>query len=282
MYSLGLTPIIPHGYVLMSNHYHLIVETPQGNLLKVMHGINGRYTGYFNRKYDRAGHLFQGRYKGILVDKDAYLVQLSRYVHLNPVRAGMVDRPEQYRWSSYPAYGGKEKEQQWMEYGWVLSKFATEAKSAKIKYRAYVEEGLSAGIESPYKDLHGQVVLGGEEFIKNVKRMLKGKPLSREITERKRLKEQILPAEIMKKVAGTFGLGEHELKEKGRRDNMGRKVSIYFIQRYTGLSNEEIGRLFGGIHFSAVSKASAGVREVIARDKKLSKIIEGLDSTFKA
>ena len=79
--------ILIHSYILMDNHYHLVVETPKGNLTKIMHGVNGRYTGSFNRKYRRSGHLFQGRYKGILVDKDAYLVQLSRYVHLNPVRA---------------------------------------------------------------------------------------------------------------------------------------------------------------------------------------------------
>ena len=86
--------ILIHSYILMDNHYHFIVETPKGNLTKVMHGVNGCYTGYFNRKYRRSGHLFQGRYKGILVDKDAYLVQLSRYVHINPVRAKIVERPE--------------------------------------------------------------------------------------------------------------------------------------------------------------------------------------------
>lgn len=274
--------ILIHSYVLMSNHYHLILETPQGNLLKVMHGINGRYTGYFNRRYDRAGHLFQGRYKGILVDKDAYLLQLSRYVHLNPVRARIVDRPEAYRWSSYPAYTGRAKENDWVEYAWVLSKFGDEARLAKRKYRGYVEEGLREEIETPLKDLHGQVVLGGEEFIKKVKKMLKGKPLSREIVERKRLSEQVLPSEIIRKVARAFGTEERIIKEKGRKDNIARKVSIYFVQKYAGLNNEEIGQLFGGIHFSAVSKATAGVKEEKAHNKNLSKLIEGLDSNFKA
>src|SRR4030065_2926531 len=108
--------ILIHSFVLMDNHYHLILETPRANLLKVMHGINGGYTGYFNRKYNRSGHLFQGRYKGILVEKDAYLVQLSRYVHLNPVRAKIVERPEQYRWSSYPGYIGTSGDCPWVEY----------------------------------------------------------------------------------------------------------------------------------------------------------------------
>ena len=86
--------IMVHAYVLLDNHYHIVIETPRANLVKVMHGLNGGYTGYFNRKHNRVGHLFQGRYKAILVERESYLVELSRYVHLNPVRAGMVDTPE--------------------------------------------------------------------------------------------------------------------------------------------------------------------------------------------
>jgi REP element-mobilizing transposase RayT len=96
--------ILIHGYVLMDNHYHLVIETPRGNLLKVMHGLNGGYTGYFNRAHRRVGHLFQGRYTGILVDKESYLLQLSRYLNLNPVVAKIVERPEQFKWSSYGGF----------------------------------------------------------------------------------------------------------------------------------------------------------------------------------
>jgi len=110
----------------MDNHVHLILETPKGNLLKVMHGLNGGYAGYLNRKYGRVGHLFQGRYKGIIVEKEGYLIPLSRYVHLNPVRAGRVERPEKYRWSSYRGYIGKGKEEEWVEYAWGLSGFGRE------------------------------------------------------------------------------------------------------------------------------------------------------------
>ncbi|MEW5744704.1 MAG: helix-turn-helix domain-containing protein [Nitrospirota bacterium] len=118
--------------------------------------------------------------------------------------------------------------------------------------------------------------------LKKVKKMLKGKPLGLEIVERKRLTEQVLPSEIIRKVARAFGTEESTIKEKGIKSNSARKVSIYFVQKYAGLNNEEIGRLFGGIHFSAVSKASAGVKEEIAHDKRLAKIVEGLDSNFKA
>lgn len=273
--------ILIHSYVLMDNHYHLILETPKGNLLKVMHGINGGYTGYFNRKHRRSGHLFQGRYKGILVDKDNYLVQLSRYVHLNPVRAGIVERTEQYRWSAYPQYIGKGKDYQWVEYAWILSKFGHDIKSARKKYREYVEEGLRETIESPLKNLYSGIILGEKVYIEKIKKMLKGKDLSHEIIERKRLIAELLPEEVIRTVAMAFGIEEKTIKEKGRKGNFARKAAIYFVQRYSGFSNEEIGKLFGGIHLSAVSKASARLKEEMSNDKKLSKLIESLDSIFK-
>ena len=93
-----------HAYVLMGNHYHLLLETPLGSLSRVMHYINGSYTTYVNTKRKRSGHLFQGRYKSIVVDTDSYLLELSRYIHQNPVRAGIQDRPEDYQYSSYRNY----------------------------------------------------------------------------------------------------------------------------------------------------------------------------------
>lgn len=193
-----------------------------------------------------------------------------------------MKRPEGYKWSSYPGYIGEAKENKWVEYSWVLSKLGREEREAKKKYRGYVEEGLRAEVESPLKDLHGQIILGEDTFIEKIKKMLKGKNLSREIVERKRLKEHVPPSEIIKEVARAFGTEEKTIKERGHKDNTARKGAIYFIQRYTGLSNEEIGKLFGGIHFSAVSKAAERLKKEMASDKKLSKLINELDSSFKA
>jgi REP element-mobilizing transposase RayT len=274
--------ILIHGYVLMDNHYHLILETPKGNLLKVMQGINGGYTGYVNRRYGRSGHLFQGRYKGILVDKDNYLVELSRYVHLNPVRASMVKRPEEYRWSSYQGYIAKEKEVEWVEYAWVLSKFGQGNKKAREKYRRYIEEGLGERQgETPFSRVQGQVILGGDDFVEKVKRQLKGRELTTDIMERRRFKLLPGPEEVIGEVAKAFRVDEGMLKERGRRDNTGRKAAIYLVQRYSGLSNEEIGKIFGGVHFSAISKASERLRKAMVDDKELEKRIERLKSYFK-
>ncbi len=265
--------ILLHGYVLMDNHYHLILETPKGNLIKVMHGINSRYTIYFNRRHKRSGHLFQGRYKAITVEKEAYLIPLSRYIHLNPVRARMVEEPEQYRWSSYRGYMGKGKEDKWVEYSWVLSRFGQQRKRAGQKYREYVEQGLIGKIKSPLKELLGQVVLGGEEFREKIKGYLEGKEISQEIVERKRFEKRALPGDIVKAVAEKFSMEEKDIKSRGRKGNIARLVAIYIIQRYTGINNEETGKIFGGIHYSAVSKASARLKEKMASDKKLAKLV---------
>ena len=274
--------ILLHSYVLMDNHYHLILETPKGNLLKVMHGINSRYTGYFNRTYRRAGHLFQGRYKGILIDKDNYLIELSRYVHLNPVRAKAVDRPEKWRWSSYLAYINKEREKRWVEYASVLSRFGSDITTARRRYKRFVEEGLTKELPPPLEDVHGQIVLGSEGFIEKIKRIVAGRDLTSEIIERKRFTKQPNPDEIIKEVAKAFGADKAVMKEKGKRHNTARKAAIYFIQRYSGLSNEEIGRIFGGIHYSAVSKASDRVKKEMAENKQFSKVVEYINSKFKA
>lgn len=274
--------ILIHCYTLMDNHYHLILETARGNLLKVMHGINSSYTGYFNRKYGRVGHLFQGRYKAILVEKDSYLLPLSRYVHLNSVRAGLIERPEHYRWSSYPGYIGREKETAWIEYAWILSQFRKDRKRAQRKYQEYTEEGWRAKEDTPFRNLYGQVVLGGEEFIGKIKGMLRGKRFPQEIVERKRFVEYPSPMEVLGVVSEAFGVNQEEILDRGGRANTARKVAIYFCQRYTGLCNEAIGELFGGIHYSTVSKITARLREEMLKDKELSKLVDHLNSHFKA
>ena len=122
-----------HAYCLMSNHYHLLVETPSGNLSQIMKHINGAYTNYFNIKRKRSGHLFQGRYKAILIEADEYAQELSRYIHLNPVRVGMVSRPEEYQWSSYSDYIGQRKAPDWLKRELIIGYFGKIISEAESK-----------------------------------------------------------------------------------------------------------------------------------------------------
>ena len=152
-----------HAYCLMDNHYHIIVETAEGNLSKGMRQMNGVYTQYFNRQYNRVGHVFQGRYKAILIERDTYLLELSRYVVLNPVRAGMVDQAEDWTWSSYLAMQGKAKKPNWLETHWILGQFSHKRAKAIELYINFVREGV--GLPSIWNGLRKQIYMGSDQFI---------------------------------------------------------------------------------------------------------------------
>lgn len=152
---------IVHAYCLMSNHYRLLLETPVGNLSQIMRHINGAYTTYFNIKRKRAGHLFQGRYKAILVEFDEYAMELTRYLHLNPVRAGMVARPEEYCWSCYQSYIGLRPSPDWLRLEAILAYFGHGAANVKQRYRNFVEDLLGTEYESPLKRIRSEQLCWG-------------------------------------------------------------------------------------------------------------------------
>ena len=154
---------ICHAYCLMDNHFHLLIETPQPNLSLGMRQLNGVYTQRFNRIHKRVGHLFQGRFKAILVERDNYLLELCRYIVLNPVRAHMVSSANQYLWSSYLATVGESPVPAGLTIDWVLSQFARTKVVARKRYAVFVEEGLSK--PSPWSELKGQVLLGSDQFV---------------------------------------------------------------------------------------------------------------------
>jgi REP element-mobilizing transposase RayT len=159
-----------YSYCLMSNHYHLLVQTPDANLSKGMHQLNGIYTQYYNRRHGLTGHLFQGRYKSILVDQDAYLLELSRYIVLNPVKAGMVKSVEKWVWSSYRAMVGMTSSPEWLSSEFLLSQFSKQRKTAIKRYRQFVSEGLKNS--SIWHQLSNQVYLGDKAFVDRVQKYL--------------------------------------------------------------------------------------------------------------
>lgn len=152
-----------HAYCLMDNHYHLLLETPQPNLARGMRHLNGVYTQTFNRRHHRVGHLFQGRYQAILVEKDAHLLELSRYVVLNPVRAKMVAHPRRWAWSSYRATAGDTNCPPFLTTDWIWAQFGSRISSAQTRYRQFVAEGK--GGPRPWEQVQGQIYLGSGAFI---------------------------------------------------------------------------------------------------------------------
>ena len=161
-----------HAYCLMTNHYHLVVGTPEANLSKGMRQLNGVYTQACNRRHRRTGHVFQGRFKAILVDQDNYLLELTRYVVLNPVRAGMVKHPRQYPWSSYRAMVGQAPAPPWLATDGLLAQFGSRRASARRRYSEFVLAGIKQ--ESIWGGLRQQIYLGDERFIARMQK--KGEP----------------------------------------------------------------------------------------------------------
>ena len=154
---------VVHSFCQMTNHYHLVIETIDGNLARGMRQLNGVYSQYFNRRHGLVGHVVQGRYKAILVQKESYLLELARYVVLNPIRAGMVASLADWEWSSHPYFMRTEGKPPWMETDWLLSHFGNEGTGARYAYNAFVMNGR--GLLSPLREVRHQMLLGDSAFI---------------------------------------------------------------------------------------------------------------------
>jgi len=175
---------ICHAYCLMDDHYHLMVETPDGNLSAGMRHLNGVYTQWFNRRHGQGGPVFQGRFKAIVVERKSYLLELCRYVVLNPVRTGRVKRVDRYPWSSYRATAGLETAPGWLTSDWILEQFGRQRRRAQGRYAEFVQAGIGAA--SPWAGLRRQVLLGGERFVARLTPRLREQAGVRGIPRRRR------------------------------------------------------------------------------------------------
>ena len=259
--------VVIHAWCLMSNHYHLLLETPDGNLSQIMRHINGTYSTYFNVKHKRAGHLFQGRYKAILVDADAYAAELSRYLHLNPVRAGMVNKPEEHEWSSYRQYVGLAEPPAWLTTSFMLGYFS--GNDAKKAYREFVSLALEQEIENPLQKVVASTLLGGSDFVREISRQhLAEKQPDRNVPAVKRLSRPTL-----EKIISVID------NEMGTQENLSRNVSIYFCHRYSGARLREIGDHFG-LSDAAVSQASRRMRIMLEKDAAVRELLKNISKTL--
>jgi len=259
--------VLVHCYALMGNHYHLIVETPKANVSSFMHAIQSGYTTYFNKKRGRSGHLFQGRYKSILVDKDAYLLELSRYVHLNPVRAHMADTPEAYPFSSYRDFIDPRHET------FVFRDLILSMSHGPDDYRRFVESALAEELKNPSEDTYGGMILGRKTFIKEVLQRLKDTD-RREISHRKTLHASTVDLDdIVALVAAHFKIS----KETALTSSPYRNYAVYLSKKYTALSNPEGGAYFGNITFSAVTKIASRLAARMKRDRSTKVEVEKLE-----
>lgn len=261
-------------YCLMSNHYHLLIKTSQPNLSKIMHYINTSYTAYYNRKKDKIGHLFQGRYKSLVVDGDSYFLELTRYIHLNPVKAKIALSPDTYRWCSFKGYM-RSGVDGIIDRDVIDQYFRIKAKN----YRKFVLAGIDGKINL-FDQIYAGFILGKNEFIKEKLKDLKMQIDSEDVSYKDDLKEKIFAEDIVLAVADKYNVRDDVIYSSKKKPILARKLSIYLVKRLSDLSNKEIGCKFG-ISYSAVSKAFDGVSRLLEENKRIKNDIESIISHFK-
>lgn len=282
--SLANYQVELHAYVLMANHFHLMVATPKGNLSQFMRHFNISYTAAFNRRHRRVGHLYQGRYKAIVVDQDRYLLELSRYVHLNPIRltpyrgkgvGEQIRYLARYRWSSLGGYLEVKSKQPWMHYDMVLGQVG----GRQRKYAEFVREGIEGGYDTPWQSVSGQVLLGEERFVEKIKGKVgsgskREQPAVREFAAKSR-------GAILKEVCRGLGIKEHEIKGKRSRNRDARAIAMEMLYRHGQISQAAIGKELGGLDYTTVSRERKRLRKRVEHNNRLAQALAEIDENLR-
>jgi len=256
----------------MGNHYHLLIRTPEGNLQRIMRHVNGVYTQYFNRRMHRDGPLFRGRYHAMLVDAQAYWLQLSRYIHRNPAEARMVAKLEDYPWSSYPAYIGKTSVPEWLTTTYILG--AIGRSNRHKRYAAYVESGIDDEMHTFFTSLQIPSILGSKMFRKQA---LKGEVVNSDKPELR--SARMLPDidEIVDVVCKYYGIGPAEIWHKTRGRGVtspARLVAMYLCQHAGGKRLTEIACQFGLSNYTSAGASIRNLKFRIGENAKLRRDID--------
>ena len=279
--------LLLHAYVLMDNHYHLLLETLEANLAGAMRALNGDYAKQFNRRHRRVGHLFQGRYKAILVDRDDYLVELSRYIHLNPVRAGIVRRADDYRWSSAQAYVGRRAAPPFLTTADLLGRFGRSARQAQSAYGEFLRHGeRRPPSPSPLDGVVAGTLLGQPEWVDAMRGQIVTQLTARggavdveEIPALSRLRQRPTFDEVIDAVGAATTVARQVITDRHSRGNA-RALAMYLAHALTGLPHREIGAAFGVGRF-AVSKAVTMIGRQLGTDRALADTLSCLRAALR-
>lgn len=266
-----------HAWTLMPNHYHLLVETPEVGLSAGAKALNQEYAQWFNDRHDRVGHLFQGRFKGILVERETHLLELLRYIVLNPVRAGMVRFAGDYEWSNYRATAGLRPAPAWLEVDWTLQQFAGDPAGGHEAYRRFVAGGRGASYK-PWEAVLGQIYLGSAAFRDRMQARIASTVCSREhpLTQRTRARPGIEPLRAL--VAEEFGVLEIDLSRKSY--GPARKAFAQLAAEDAGVPFRTIATAIGTTEVAAWKLRRAG-RALYEADSGYRGLIERIRARLK-
>ena len=273
-------------YALMSNHFHLLLCTPKGNLSDFMRHFNISYTGSFNRKYKRSGHLYQGRYKAFLIDKDNYLLEVSRYIHLNPLRMKSKESLNK-RWeelltgdaTSLPGYLNKKNRKDFVDYNTILDYFGTEGAKSSRGYKKFAAEAIEKDIPSPLEKGKGTGIVGEKNFIEQIKQLFekdrKVKKSRREQPAIRQLDKAWKPEDLIDSYLQLIPKTREELTSKGKQ-SPDRAILMELLYRFCKITQPEIGKLLGGVDYSAVSQARKRLLIKMENDPELKRKFNAL------
>ena len=267
-------------YVLMDNHYHLLIRTRRANLSKAMQWLGVTYTRRFNNKHSRIGHLFQGRFKSIIVQNDIYLMQLSCYIHRNPLRAGTVNRLDQYHWSSYPVYAYGEKGPRWLSTELILSQF--DEKSRHRDYREKVQ-GYAKEEKRLLEDLKHGMILGSKRFVDKIKSTYLPQVPHREIPQQRSMLKEFNPVSFLDRAAKMLDCDIGHFRQSSRissSDKADRDILVYALWKTGILTNEKIGELFG-VTSSSISHSVRALSRKLEKNRLSRDKLDQVYSLFK-
>jgi len=263
-------------FCLMPNHYHLLVQTPDANLSRFMRHVDGVYTQRFNRLHTCDGTLFRGRYKAILVEADTYLLDVVRYIHRNPLRAGLVSRLDRYPWSSHRAYLSRSPRWAWLYNELALSMLCQAGEDSAKAYRAFMAQDESDELAAALSKRNVPSLLGSEEFVDRVKASFQSLRSRREAPASRLLAPGL--ETIQCAVCAVYGIDRNELLSSRRgMSNDARNVAIYLARRLSGQTLAAIGEAFGLEHYSSVSSVVCRMKQRLGYDRRLRRKVEALE-----
>ena len=259
-----------YAYCIMGNHYHLLLTTPYGQLKKAMHYIGSAYGSFLRRQKGWIGHVFAGRYKSLCVEKEGYLLELSRYIHLNPVRAGLAEKPEGYKWSSYLYYIWNKKAPESLNTKWLLEEYGKNREAAFIKYKGFVEAAIENPSQYPKEDITGQAIMGSKAFIKKIIKGMKSGMKCEEITAKRRF-ESAVDLEELKDAICRYYKVKALINLHIPEERHGRLMFIFLSKKETSAFNREIAEIAGGISPSGVTHQYKRIIEKFDEDRNFLK-----------
>jgi putative transposase len=275
--SLDTYQVVLHAYILMPNHFHLLIQTKKANCSEFMRHFNIRYTGWFNWRHRRNGNLYQGRYKAYLIDADSYLLEVSRYLHLNSVRVRRLRKldyrvqwqyAKEYQWSSIRGYLEEKKALKNIEYGLILAMVGD-----RNGYRKSVIDGIKKGIDNPFQKVKSRVILGDDDFVARAKKYIRRASVREQPSYRDVVIKTLEPEVVLGVLSRECGIKKGILQRR-RVNGEVRGMVAELLYKYSEITQVQIGRLIGDVDYVSVHYLRKRFRERMKENSKIRKIYQ--------